>query len=105
GEECATVSALRASAGCRGVPVVVFSVLRPDGLPPPDDRLREGAEFWLEQSLARLVRSTARPATVLVVEDDPDLAQVLAARFERHEVRVVRAASGREAIELSEKLR
>jgi PAS domain S-box-containing protein len=35
---------------------------------------------------------------VLLVEDDPDLAQILRAAFERHDIRAERAATGRAAI-------
>jgi PAS domain S-box-containing protein len=45
------------------------------------------------------------PLRVLIAEDDPDLAAVLAAIFERHQVQAHVAANGTEAIHLSQGIR
>jgi CheY-like chemotaxis protein len=55
-------------------------------------------------ALERVVRARSEPFKVLVVEDDPDVADVLGAMFERHGIDCFKAADGREAIELSQVL-
>ncbi len=61
-------------------------------------------ENTLLQTLSRVLGGHDRTRRVLVVEDDPDLAALLCAMFQRLGVEAVPAQTGRAAIELSERL-
>jgi len=63
--------------------------------------LHEAALF---EALERAVAARGRPFRVLVVEDDLDLAGILAATFRRHGAETFEAATGLEAIELSQQV-
>lgn len=99
-----TLTELRAHEATKDIPVVILSALNPD-----EGQTAEVSE-WVTKpvdldALLRALRHALHeddPATVLVVEDDAALAQVLAAMFERHGVRTLTAGTGRHAVELSE---
>lgn len=91
------------------IPVIILSGLMPDAhrsqpsgiadwivKPPTDQRLM--------QSLERALAVHHTPVAVLIVEDDPDLAQVLRTLFERHGIQTRHATTGSEAIQLSQTL-
>jgi PAS domain S-box-containing protein len=61
-------------------------------------------EATLLQSLKQALAEASTQLRVLIVEDDINLAQVLVALFEQHEVKAFHAASGREAICLSQQI-
>ena len=100
-----TARALKDVPSLRGVPIVVVSVV--DRL--AGERAGPDASDWVakpidEQALLRAVeRATGqadRPARVLVVEDDRDLANVLRAGLERDGITVAHAATGDTAVDL-----
>lgn len=95
------VGLLKEREDTRHIRVVIFHVIPPDVLPEPG--VRSGRPE-VDDSLSFLHRSAGRPATVLIVEDDADLAQVLRTLFESDNVRTVLAASGREAVRLSQEI-
>jgi CheY-like chemotaxis protein len=84
--------------------VVILSVIVREDAPNPAD-----ASVWLTKpvdedalfsALATAVDKTTDGATVLIVEDDRDLAHILRAMFDRNGLRTVHASTGREALEL-----
>ncbi|MGH2839546.1 MAG: response regulator, partial [Solirubrobacteraceae bacterium] len=91
------------------IPIVILSVLPQAETELPDGPVAEWLEKPLDEealfrALERVVRSRSEPFKVLVVEDDPDLADILSTMFERRGVDAFTAASGLEAIELSQRL-
>ncbi len=109
GEDLLTLRALREDPAVGQVPIVVLSLLS------PDERGAEAqADSWLQTpvdetqlltELARLVKGTREHPTVLLVEDDIDLARVILTTFERAGIVVHHAARLHEAIELCESSR
>lgn len=101
------IAALKERPNTRDIPVVICSVIA------PSDQEAPSADFvdWLgkpldEPSLLRSLRQVLARATgrvrVLIVEDDPDLAEVLITRLELHGIDTLHATTGREAIRLSQ---
>lgn len=105
-----TAAALGERPETSDIPIVILSVLPPQETEPPPGEVVGWVEKPLEESslFAVLDRALeARPASascVLVVEDDDDLAGILCAMFERRGLRTARAATSREAIEMSRRL-
>ena len=99
-----TLTELRAHEATKDIPVVILSALNPD-----EAQTAEVSE-WVTKpvdlnALLRALRHALHeddPATVLVIEDDAALAQVLAAMFERHGVRALTAGTGQEAVQRGE---
>jgi CheY-like chemotaxis protein len=101
-----TLRALRMREETADTPVVILSALKP----MPRVRERPDVVDWVEkpfeeqgllQALEEAVARRARPARVLLVEDDPDLSRVLVEMFGRHGIEALHASSGVEAVELS----
>jgi PAS domain S-box-containing protein len=97
------IAELKARPETRDIPIIVMSGLDAD----TDPELAASTDGWLtkpvdEREMARLLLSAlssdGREPTVLVVEDDDDLASVLVTMFERQGLAVVRAASESEAV-------
>ena len=97
------IAELKARPQTENTPIIVMSGLSADA----DPELAARTEGWLtkpvdEREMAQLLlgalRGDGQPSTVLVVEDDDDLAEVLVAMFERQGLRVVRAASQSDAV-------
>jgi PAS domain S-box-containing protein len=97
------IAELKARPETRDIPIIVMSGLDAD----TDPELAASTDGWLtkpvdEREMARLLLSAlssdGRQPTVLVVEDDDDLASVLVTMFERQGLAVVRAASESEAV-------
>jgi PAS domain S-box-containing protein len=105
-----TLQALKADTHTAQIPVVVLSVLSASDKP-----IAAGAaDAWLQKpldetllltELARLLKGTSENATVLLVEDDEDLARVILATFERAGIAVHHAPRLRRAKELCESVR
>lgn len=101
-----TLAFLKQQPETKNVPVIILSGVSPDHtkelphnvsdwiIKPPDVRLLCHA----------LKKATAKQQAikVLVIEDDPDLAQVLIAMFNRHGTITFYAQTGREAIQVSQ---
>ena len=97
-----TAIALTGQEGTVHIPVVVLSVLRAEQEPVEGAAAYEdtpGEDDALLAALRRALGGTRRQA--LVVEDDPQLAEVLEVTLARHGLKVRRARSGREAMRLS----
>lgn len=88
------------------IPVVVVSILSPEDCDSPFADLCGWLRKPLEEDeLLGAVRdalgSDDRPRQILVVEDDADLARVIASSFERFGVEVIIASSGTQAIDVA----
>jgi PAS domain S-box-containing protein len=97
------IAELKARPETSDIPIIVMSGLDAD----TDPELAASTDGWLtkpvdEREMARLLLSAlssdGRQPTVLVVEDDDDLASVLVTMFESQGLAVVRAASESEAV-------
>lgn len=101
-----TAARLKSHEATRAIPIVMLSVVPESEAVVPDDV----ASDYVSKSSgpATLLEAVGRAAeersTVLLVEDDDDLASVLAAMFERDGLTTVRARTGREALELCERV-
>jgi DNA-binding response OmpR family regulator len=80
-------------AVARAVPIVSFSILSPTA----DDDAADPTRF-------ELMAKALGGGKILIVEDDEDLAHVLAQSFERHGVETHWAKTGREAIYLAQRI-
>ena len=123
-----TLAALKDRSDAASVPVVIVSVLAPDvavlggpqlgppqvaGVGPQQGPPRvPGVAGWVQKpleeqtlvtALERAMGNVNRRASVMLIEDDADLARVISASFERHGIDVVHASTGGEAIELVQK--
>ena len=105
GDAFETLGALRNRSDSAELPVVVLSMVAPDK--------EMGATDWVqlpcdEQTLLRAVQRAlgvqGRKARVLLVEDDLDLARVVSESFQRHGIETLHATSGRQAIELAQRV-
>jgi hypothetical protein len=104
-----TLAMLKNQVATQMIPVIILSGLFPDArevpypnvsawiVKPPDPNV---LRLTLERALAR----QDKPIKVLVVEDDLDLAEVLMAMFSRHKIETFHARTGREAIQLSQRI-
>ena len=97
---------LKSNPETAGIPVVVVSVLSPDECESPfldlcgwlHKPLEEGE---LLDAVTEALRTGSRSRRMLVVEDDPDLARVIASSFQRYGLEVIVAANGQEAIDVA----
>ena len=103
-----TLAHLKEQEASKNIPVIILSGLSPDTreshpeisdwiVKPPEQKL-------LFQALERALAQHNQNIRVLVVEDDPDLAQVFMAMFERHGITTYHAQTGKEAINLSQEI-
>ncbi|MBD2504512.1 PAS domain S-box protein [Anabaena azotica FACHB-119] len=104
-----TLGLLKQQPDIKNVPVIILSGIAPDNskelppdvsdwiIKPPDVKL-------LCQALEKATAKQLPAIKVLVVEDDPDLAQLLIAMFNRHGTSTFHAQTGKEAIQLSQNL-
>lgn len=103
-----TMAALKERSPTNNIPIILLSGLHPDQqslqpdvidwiVKPPDERR-------LSQALERALSLQGKQAKVLIVEDDLDLARVLVAMFERHGIQTFHARTGRQAIQLSQRI-
>ena len=98
-----TLQHLRSHPGTAHIPVVVLSVLSPD----LRREIAGDAQGWVQKpfnehllfaELGRVLRQNDRPAEVLLVEDDLDLATVLSASFAESDVALHHVATRQDAI-------
>jgi CheY-like chemotaxis protein len=101
---------LKASDRTRRIPVVVVSGHAPSG----DPAVVDCTEDWLTKpvteprlitAVAKAIEGRRREATVLVVEDDQDLADILKTLLVSHGLNVVHVAGVAEAVRRAEELR
>jgi PAS domain S-box-containing protein len=98
GGDAGIIPILRANHLTRGTPIVLISDH------PPAERDWEGVSwirraFKPEELIAAVEEASAR-ASVLIVEDDLDLARVMTASLQSRGIRTIHAANGIEALQL-----
>jgi CheY-like chemotaxis protein len=104
-----TLAALKQQTETQTIPVIILSGLLPDAreAPNPDvsDWIVKPPEpRMLRQALERALADRNQTIKVLIVEDDLELAQVLATMFSRHGIETFHAQTGRDAIHLSQRI-
>ena len=104
-----TLARLKSEPLLASTPVVIISVLSQEETGVPFSNFSGWVQKPLHEeslvdALVNALQSGTRKPRLLVIEDDLDLARVIAASFERHGIETVHASSGREAIELSERM-
>jgi PAS domain S-box-containing protein len=95
------VAALKANAQTREIPIVVASSESPESYASD----AAGIAGWvrkpfLSEDLLNAVTEVCEMPTVVIVEDDLDLAGVMTAALESHGIRTVHASNGKEAVNL-----
>lgn len=103
-----TLALLKQQPETQNVPVIILSGVTPDH----NKELSHDVSDWIIKppDVKLLCRALEKATTkqqaikVLVVEDDPDLAQVLIAMFNRHGISTFYAQKGREAIQISQNI-
>jgi PAS domain S-box-containing protein len=102
-----TLAILKQQPHTQNIPVIILSGLLPDASKPFPD----GVSNWIVkppdmkllcQALENATAQQNQSMKVLIVEDDCDLARVLIAMFNRHDITTFYAQSGREAIQVSQ---
>ena len=102
-------AALKHQPETTAIPIVILSVL----MPVEADTTNTAFAGWVQKplhesallkALGRAIGRHDRPLRVLIVEDDPAVAEVLTTIFERHGVETSHAADGQEAIALSQQI-
>jgi len=104
-----TAAALAQHPGTSAIPIVILSVLSPEGSDAPEgaivDWLRKPLDdMQLFEALERAFGAREKPITVLVVEDDPDLAGLLSTTFQRHGIETFHALDGAQAIDIIQRV-
>jgi PAS domain S-box-containing protein len=98
---------IKSEPATAALPVVIVSIVRPDEV-----RSVEGFCTWVPKPLSQnslltavnqALDSSVKPR-VLIVEDDLDLARVIAASFDQQGIESTHAATGREAIEIARRM-
>ncbi|MBD1804669.1 PAS domain S-box protein [Microcoleus sp. FACHB-SPT15] len=104
-----TLAVLKNQTETQTIPVIILSGLLPDARETP----HPGVSDWivkppepriLRQALERVLADRNQTIKVLIVEDDLELAQILATVFSRHGIETFYAQTGRDAIHLSQRL-
>ena len=95
------VEALKSETETRDVPIVVATLQSPDSW----ENYAASVASWVRrpfgaEDLLDAVTEACRAPSILVVEDDVDLARVMTAILQNHGIRTFHAANGREAVEL-----
>ncbi|EHC18890.1 multi-component transcriptional regulator, winged helix family [Fischerella thermalis JSC-11] len=105
-----TMTVLKQRVDTQDIPVIICSVCTPtDNSKPNQDFVnwvsKPLEESLLFESLRQALTNSAKQIRVLLVEDDPDLAEVLQTLFKLHDINIVHAKTGKEAIRLSQKVK
>jgi CheY-like chemotaxis protein len=104
-----TLAILKNQTETQAIPVIILSGLLPDAREAP----HPGVSDWivkppeprvLRQALERALADRNQTIKVVIVEDDLELAQVLATMFSRHGIETFHAQTGREAIQLIQRI-
>ena len=104
-----TLAVLKNQTETQTIPVIILSGLLPDARKTP----HPGISDWivkppepriLRQALERVLTDRNQAIKVLIVEDNLELAQVLATMFSRHGIETFHAQTGRDAIHLSQRI-
>lgn len=97
---------LRSDPATKDIPVVIVSVLSADEIGLPFTSLSGWVQKPLDpesllNAITNAFSSCARRPQIVLIEDDFDLARVIASSFERYGIEMFHASSGAEAIELA----
>jgi PAS domain S-box-containing protein len=104
-----TLRQLKDNPVTASIPVVVLSVFAP----PDRTTLATNPDGWITKphedqnllrELARVIRREGERVSVLLVEDDEDLARIITATFEQAGVEIFHAATRLKAIEMCQKI-
>jgi PAS domain S-box-containing protein len=104
-----TLAVLKNQTETQTIPVIILSGLLPDAREAP----HPGISDWivkppepkvLRQALERVLADRNQTIKVLIVEDDLELAQVLATMLSRHGIETFHTQTGREAIQVSQRI-
>ncbi|HEY9747526.1 MAG TPA: PAS domain S-box protein, partial [Allocoleopsis sp.] len=104
-----TLAVLKNQTETQTIPVIILSGLLPDAREAP----HPGISDWivkppepkvLRQALERVLADRNQIIKVLIVEDDLELAQVLATMLSRHGIETFHVQTGREAIQVSQRI-
>ncbi|HEY9638936.1 MAG TPA: GAF domain-containing protein [Coleofasciculaceae cyanobacterium] len=104
-----TLAILKQQPTTQNIPVIILSGLFPDARKTPhpgvsDWVVKPTNQQFLSQALERALSKQSQVIKVLVIEDDPELAEVLMTFFSRHDMQTCHASTGREAIQLSQRI-
>ncbi|OUL36087.1 response regulator [Nostoc sp. 106C] len=104
-----TMAVLKERADTKDIPIVICSVYKPSFNSQPSVDFADWVskpveESYLLQSLRQVVVKSSKRVRILIVEDDNDVAELLIALFERHDIETFLAETGREAIRLSQEV-
>lgn len=104
-----TMSKLKEHPETQNIPIVICSISASSEIPPQTTNVvhwvgKPLSERLLLQSLEQALLKPVGQSSVLIVEDDPDLAKVLVTLFEQHNMAAFHASTGREAIRLSQQI-
>lgn len=105
-----TLTVLKQRVDTQDIPVIICSVCTPTNNSKPNQDFvnwvsKPLEESLLFESLRQALTNSAKQIRVLLVEDDPDLAEVLQTLFKLHDINIVHAKTGKEAIRLSQKVK
>jgi PAS domain S-box-containing protein len=99
-----TLTRLKADPLTRDIPVIIFSARSPESGDPGDAAewvTKASDDATLFGALERALSTRVEPARILIVEENPHLADVLTTFFGRSGLEAVHARSCEEALELS----
>jgi PAS domain S-box-containing protein len=104
-----TLAVLKQQPNTQDIPVIILSGLFPDARRAPHPGVKDWVvkptnQQLLSQVLERALSKQSQIIKALVIEDDLDLAEVLLAVFSRHGMQTFHAATGQEAIQLSQRI-
>jgi PAS domain S-box-containing protein len=104
-----TMAVLKERVDTQDIPIIICSVCTPTDTNQPNQDFvnwvsKPLEESLLVQSLRQALTNSSKRVRVLLVEDDPGLAEVLQTLFELHDIATVHAKTGREAIRLSQEV-
>ena len=100
---------LKERSDTKDIPIIICSICAPS-----QSLMSQNSSAWVSKpvdenslfdSLKLALAETARPVRVLLVEDDAELAELLLALLESHNVETFLAKDGREAIRLSQEIK
>ncbi|RAM48279.1 MAG: two-component system response regulator CreB, partial [Hapalosiphonaceae cyanobacterium JJU2] len=105
-----TMTVLKQRVDTQNIPIIICSVCTPHHNNKPNQDFvnwvsKPLEESLLFESLRQALTNSPKQIRVLLVEDDPDLAEVLQTLFKLHDINIVHAKTGKEAIHLSQKIK
>ncbi|MBD2434673.1 MULTISPECIES: response regulator [Fischerella] len=104
-----TMTVLKQRVDTQDIPIIIGSVCTPNS----NNKSNQDFVNWVSkpleesllfESLRQALKNSPKQIRVLLVEDDPDLAEVLQTLFKLHDINIVHVKTGKEAIRLSQKV-